>query len=113
MNLVVDQLNPQTVCLRLNGRLDLKGCGEIEQRFVALAATHGNNVIVDMAHLEFLASIGIRLLISSAKANARRGGHMVLAAPPAAVRSVLETAGIDTLIPLFADEAQALSSLSA
>jgi anti-anti-sigma factor len=112
MDIVVDQLNPQTRCIRLSGRLDMKGAGLIEQRFTTLTATHDNKVIVDMGGVDFLASIGMRLLLTCAKANALRGGQMVLANPQPLVKQALETAGIDDLIPIFADEAIALMAFS-
>ena len=111
MNLHVDELNPQTQCVRLMGRLDMQGSGEIDLRFTALTATDDKHVIVDLAGVDFIASIGMRLLLSCAKAKARRGGEMVLAAPQPMVRETLETAGIDSLIPIHADAASALAAL--
>lgn len=111
MDIAFDQLNPQTRRIRLSGRLDLKGTGLIDQRFTTLTATHDNNVIVDMSGVDFLASIGMRLLLSCAKANSLRGGQMVLSSPQLQVRQVLETAGMHDLIPIFADEASALREL--
>lgn len=113
MEIVVDELNPNTKRVRLAGRLDMKGTGEIDMRFTSLTATDGNNVIVDMQGVEFIASIGMRLLLSCAKAKAARGGRMMLAGTQPLVREALETAGIDSLIPLQADEAAALAALQA
>lgn len=111
MEIIVDELNPQTRCLRLNGRLDMKGTGDIEQRFTVLTATDSKDIVVDLSGVDFIASIGMRLLLSCAKAKSNRGGQLVLAMPQALVREALEMAGIDSLIPLHADEAGALSAL--
>ena len=111
MNIVVEQLNPQARCVSLNGRLDLKGSDEIAQRFTSLTATNSSQIIVDMSGVEFIASIGMRLLLSCAKAKSNRGGQMVLAGVQPLVREALETAGIDTLIPLYDDQAAALTAL--
>lgn len=111
MDIAFDQLNPQIRRIRLSGRLDLNGTGQIDQRFTTLTATHDNRVIVDMSGVDFVASIGMRLLLSCAKANALRGGQMVLSSPQPPVKQVLETAGIHDLIPIFANEAIALSAL--
>jgi anti-sigma B factor antagonist len=101
--------NPKRIGLR--GRLDLKGSGEIELRFTSLTATDASNVLVDMSEVDFIASIGMRLLLTCAKAKAARGGKLALFGLQPMVTDALETAGIDNLIPLYADEATALAGL--
>ncbi|MFA5082123.1 MAG: STAS domain-containing protein [Hydrogenophilaceae bacterium] len=113
MDIAFDELTPQSRRIRLNGRLDLKGTGEIESRFASLTSTDSNNVLVDMSGVDFLASIGMRLLLTCAKAKTRQGGKMVLISPKPMVWEALETAGLDSLIPIYADEATALAGLSA
>ncbi len=113
MEIIVDEVAPQTRCLKLNGRLDHKGSGEIEMRFTALTSTNSDPVAVDMAGVEFIASIGMRLLLTCAKAKAARGGRMALFDLQPMVREALESAGIDTLIPIYADQPAALAALRA
>lgn len=89
--------------ITLNGRLDIQGTQAIEQRFSFATTVRPEKIIVDLSRVTFLASIGIRMLVASARAQANRGGKLVLAAPAPLVREVLETAGIDQLIPLAPD----------
>ena len=65
--------------------------------------------MVDMSAVSFLASIGIRTLLMTAKAVSGRGGKMVILNPDDNVTNVLQMAGIDTLIPICRslEEAQA------
>ncbi|TCJ11803.1 anti-sigma factor antagonist [Parasulfuritortus cantonensis] len=111
MDIAFDELPGQTKRILLNGRLDLKGSGEVDLRFTSLTTTDGHNVVVDMSGVNFIASIGMRLLLSCAKAKASRGGKMALYGLQPMVKEALETAGIDNLIPLYADEASALANL--
>ena len=89
--------------IKLIGRLDIIGSGEIETTFAAHSASKKAKIIVDLSELDFLASIGIRLIISNAKAQIKRGGKIVLLNPNPSVNDVLKTAGIDLLIPLYHD----------
>lgn len=112
MNLVTEQLNETTLRIALEGRLDVAGTLAIDQRFTAVAATRDMGVIVDLAQVSFIASIGIRTIVSSAKALAHRGGRMALLAPQAMVRKVLETAGIDQVIPVCDDLGSAQAAVA-
>ena len=88
--------------IKIAGRLDIPGTGEIEGKFAALAATDKHPVIVDLTEVSFLASIGIRASITNAKAQLQRGGKMVLfVGDNAAVAKTLELTGIDALVPTF------------
>lgn len=113
MDIAVDELNPRTRGIRLNGRLDLKGSGEIDLRFTTLTSTDDSNVVVDMRGVDFIASIGMRLLLTCAKAKAARGGRMVLFGLQPMAHEAMATAGIDALIPMFANESAALAALDA
>ena len=99
------------VQLRLSGRLDLQGSQAIGESFATAATTSKGKIIVDLSAVTFLASVGIRLLLTSARAQANRGGKLVLAAPQPSVRKVLEAAGVDQLIGLAADVESARASL--
>jgi anti-anti-sigma factor len=103
MELSDERLEDGVLLIRLGGRFDLAGNAEIEHRFTALTATARAPIVVDLAEVSFLASIGMRTLIANAKAQARRGGRMVLLHPQPMVASAIETAGIDTLIPIYQD----------
>jgi anti-sigma B factor antagonist len=98
--------------IRLGGRLDMVGVGEIELRFTTLAASKPVAVLVDLSGVSFLASVGLRCIIHSAKALDMKGGRMaLLVGDNELVQSTLETVGIADIIPVFSDEAAALDSL--
>ena len=97
--------------IRLAGRLDVEGTQAIDLKFTALTATRRAAIVVDLSQVSFLASIGMRTLLSSAKALALKGGKMVLLSPQPMVASALSTAGIDTLIPIHHDLESACKAL--
>ena len=94
--------------IRLTGRLDITGIDEISTAFAGLSTSATRNIVVDLSGVTFLVSFGIRELITNAKVVKKRGGRMVIfVGNNKAVHKTLETTGIDTLIPTFADAAQA------
>jgi len=101
MEIDAEKLDGGVTRIRLAGRMDAQGTSQIDTRFTAHTVSDKGAVIVDLSAVEFLASIGIRTLILSAKALQGRGGKMALLEPTPAVRKVLEMAGVDALIPVF------------
>lgn len=103
MELNITNLDNGVKHAKLEGRMDLKGTNAIDMPFNAQINTAKAHVVIDMENVEFLASIGIRLLLSGARTLDKRGGKMVIFAPQKMVEEVLTTAGIDQLIPIYHD----------
>jgi len=101
MELQYSELDNNIRSIKLIGTLDIIGKGEIETKFVGYCAGDGVRVVVDLSEVDFLASIGIRLLVLTAKSVASRGGRMVLLNPIPEVHNVLEVSGIPAIIPIY------------
>lgn len=95
--------------LSLHGRLDLDGTEAIERKFSFSATTSSRPVVVDMSDVSFLASLGMRMFVTAAKALRNKGLALVLMAPSDVVRDSLEVAGLSQLLIIADDEATALS----
>jgi anti-anti-sigma factor len=98
--------------IALVGRLDIEGAQAIDRPFSFATTVQAARVVLDLSGVTFLASIGIRLLMTTARAQALRGGKVALAAPQPLVRKVLEMAGIDQLVPIVEDLEAARVALS-
>lgn len=84
------------------------GMEEIALKLTSLTAIKPLPVILDLRDVNFLASIGIRSIISSARALDQKGGRMViLVGDNSLVKATLESTGIDEVIPLFTSETEA------
>jgi anti-anti-sigma factor len=96
--------------IRLEGRLDTAGAEAVELRFSAL--TGGNPaVIINLSGVEFLTSLGIRLLLQGAKTVRSKHGKLVLLQPSERIQNVLKAAGIDALIPVYQDREAATAAV--
>lgn len=112
VSLTHEDLSEDLRTIRLGGRLDMIGVGEIELRFTTLAASRPVAVLVDLTNVSFLASVGLRCIIHSAKTLDLKGGRMaLLVGDKALVRGTLESVDIAAIIPVFSDEAAALDYL--
>ncbi len=113
MDIEVQQLGENLSCVRLSGRMDSAGVDKGDLRFSATVVSPGRNAIVDLSGVEFLASMGIRLLITSARALKLKGAQMVLFGPNEMVGTVLDHVAIDQIIPVVASQDQAIAQLAA
>jgi anti-anti-sigma factor len=85
--------------VKLAGRMDIAGASAVDMQFAVLAGAK-KKVVVDMAAVEFLASLGMRTLVVAAKSMSSKGGKLVLLDPQPNVEKVLTSSGVDTVIPI-------------
>ena len=108
MDMDISSLEGGITCIRLRGRLDAPGADVIGVRFSAAANRAPCRVVVDLSGVGFIASLGMRLLIASARNAKAKNGVMVLFGATAMVLDVLEQMAIDQIMPIVATETQAL-----
>src|SRR5262249_11795676 len=94
--------------IRLRGRLDTPGVDQVEAKLTASVVPGGKNTVVDLSQVSFVASMGLRMFIGIAKALKRHNARMVLFAPQSQVNEVFETVLMREILPIVADEAEAL-----
>ena len=113
MDMQLIELSDRAICIRLTGRLDASGAEQIDHRFMAAtaAAEEERHAIVDLSAVTFLASMGIRLLIASARGLNRKGAMLVLFGAADLVQDVIDLAALDQIMPVVANQAQALERI--
>lgn len=111
MKLQVSELDGGIRLIKLIGALDMTGTYSIEIEFVRQCDGDNIHVIVDLSKVNYLSSIGIPMLINTAKSVASRAGKLVLLNPQQNVSDVLDIVGIQQIIPIYMDLESAKASL--
>ena len=111
MRLQYNELDSNVRLIKLSGTLDLYGVSDVEIDFVSLCTGDNVCVLVDLSKVDYISSIGIPLLINSAKSLARQGGKMALLNPKKSVENVLELTGIPLIIPIYDNVQTAVTEL--
>jgi hypothetical protein len=96
MDMAVGPLAPGVAKIVLDGRLDIARANAIDLQFNAVAGSH-KAIVVDLAGVSFLASIGIRTLLLAAN-------------PGTEVERVLSVIGAAELMPIYRDTGAALAA---
>ncbi len=101
MRLHYSELESGIRLIKLNGALDIHGVNQVDVEFVRHCTGEHICVLVDLSKVNYISSIGIPLLVNSAKFVARQGGKMALLNPKKSVEDVLELTGIPLIIPIY------------
>lgn len=109
----ITPVGERLVKIALVGRLDTQGIDQLETRFTSAIVPGSNSAIVDLTQVDFLASMGIRMLISVARLVRTRGARMALYGATAPVGQVLEAVSLHKIIPVCTTEADALAAVTA
>jgi anti-anti-sigma factor len=112
MDMTVNETAEGVTHVVLGGRFDIAGAQAVDGRFAELAEK-AKILVVDLAKVSFLASLGVRTLMVSAKTMIRRGAHIAVAGANEGVEKVLRLTGFDELVGLYPDFDAAAAALTA
>ena len=101
----------EIITVGLKGRLDAATSKSVEERLLQLIDTGERQMIMDLAALDYISSVGLRVLILVAKRLKQVGGRVVVCALQEPVRQVFDIAGFTTLFTLYESRDQALVNL--
>jgi anti-anti-sigma factor len=90
----------QRVELRLVGELDVGTAAPLRHALRRAHEDGVDTVVVDLSALRFIDSTGLHELVVAQKRQQAHGGEIVLHAPTAQTRRVLEIVGLDRLFTI-------------
>lgn len=111
MPILVTELDGGATRIILSDRIDAAGAVDISMPMYYAGET-SNSVIIDLARVTFIASLGLRNIVALAKAVYKRRGKVVLLSPTPFVEEVLTTSGIIDLIPVYRTQAAAEAAVA-
>jgi anti-anti-sigma factor len=111
MAITIEDIEGGITKVMLSGRLDIAGVAAID---LPLSVVGGSRraVVMDLSGVEFMASLGLRSIIVSSKAIISKRGKVVLLSPQSVVEELLITSGINELIPIYHNEAEAIAAVA-
>jgi anti-anti-sigma factor len=93
--------------LAVSGELDLATVDRLQTAVEAAIASGAAEVWVDLSHVGFMDSTGVRLLLSARALLRARSKSLAVICPPGPVRRVLEVSGLDRSLAIHPDRAAA------
>jgi anti-sigma B factor antagonist len=111
MEMQINEVGGNVTQIVLIGRLDTPGVGRIETRFLAAVVPPGKPVVVDLSKVDFIASLGVRMLLSAARSLKQKEVKLALYAPQHLVSSVFDGVSLSHVVPICPDADDALAAV--
>ena len=112
MTLVITDVSGVTKA-ELKGRLDTANVNDIELKFSAGVMPKAQPTVIDLTDVTFIASLGIRMLLTAARGLSRKGAKLAMFGANPAVMEIFETTALSDIIPILPNEAEAIAAVSA
>ena len=100
-----------TAVLGVAGRVDHRSAGELDAALAAAMQTPGP-VLLDFGGVEYISSVGLRVLMVAAREMRARGAGFAIAGLRPVVAEIFSISRFDKVLPVHADVAAALAALS-
>ena len=86
--------------VRVSGRLDTTTVEAFDAQMLGITSVDGARLALDLAHVSYVSSAGLRSLLMILKQLKAHGGRLVLAALHPRVKDILEIAGFTTMFTI-------------
>ena len=95
--------------VQLQGRLDMSHADALGQQLTPLFERPGHRIVLSLAELTSITSIGLRLILQLAKQSQAVQGTVLLCELQGHVLEVFETSGFIDILPICLSRSEALS----
>jgi anti-sigma B factor antagonist len=97
--------------LTVSGRIDATTAEDLKRTLDSLIDGNFATILIDLAGVEYISSVGLRILLAALKKVRPKQGDVKLAALQPFVGEVFEIAGFTKLFTIYPNEADALSQM--
>ena len=109
----VNDLDEGTTSIRPGVRLDALGVSRVESMMLAAVTCARPRILVDLAGVDFIASMGIHMLVSVARTAQTHGAYVALFGAQPMVARVFEQTALGRVMTIVADRDAAFKATSA
>ncbi len=108
---ITEEKRGEVKIVGLRGRLDATSTPGVEQKLLNLIDQGERRLVLDFSELSYISSIGLRVLIDTAKSLQKTKGRLALAALNNHIREIFKIAGFTSIFAIYPtrDEAAAFA----
>jgi anti-anti-sigma factor len=106
-----EERKADAVVLALSGKLDATSAKTFEDRILGVINSGTQRLVVDLSHLEYVSSSGLRVFLLAAKRLRDTDGKMVLCGLQDHIRQVFDLAGFSSILSICSSRDGAVKAL--
>jgi stage II sporulation protein AA (anti-sigma F factor antagonist) len=111
MELKKEVLNDGFLSISVTGRVDAVTAPQLEKEVASALASPNARCVLDLTHVDYMSSAGLRVLMMGAKAAAGVKGAFAVCSVQESVRSVLAMVGFLPLIEIHENHGAAVEAI--
>lgn len=101
LSLQIDPTQDRRQRITLSGRLDTHTYQSLDEALAPLLATQITTLVLDLSHLDYISSAGIRSIFKARKVLATRDGRVLVVNPQPQIRKVFDVVKAVPLNEIF------------
>ena len=99
-----------TYVIVISGRMDTINSRNIEPKLDAMIEEFKPKVVIDLSAVDYVSSVGLRVLLSALKKQMKNQGILRIASLQPFVREVFEVTQFDKIFPIYPTREEAIKS---
>lgn len=111
MEISAREVNGVTV-FNMSGRLDANTVEDVEGKITAAIDDGATKLILNMEGMDYISSVGLRVLVMAAKRISQTQGGLALCTIQDQVKEIFDLAGFSAFLKMFDDEESAVASFN-
>ena len=112
---LASQRYADVVVVSVTGRIDHRSAEDFERGlapYLERCAAGDSAVVLDLAGVDYMSSVGLRVLMLASRHARRQDGHLVVCSLGGTLAEIFAISRFDKLFPLYDDADAALAALS-
>lgn len=95
--------------IEISGRMDTISSEEVEAKLDSLIENNEAKVIIDLAAVDYISSVGLRVLLAALKRQKERQGSIKLVSLQPFVKDIFKMTGFDKIFSIYSTQEEALN----
>jgi anti-anti-sigma factor len=96
--------------IEISGRVDNLSSKDLEAKLDDVIKKNNNKIIIDLAAVEYISSVGLRVLLVALKKQKERDGSIQLVSLQPFVRDIFKITGFDRIFSISSSQEDAVSN---
>src|SRR5260370_9740555 len=108
---IIEARSGEVLTLAFRGRLDAATHRQAEEHILKRIDEGGRKLVIDLAGLDYISSVGLRVLMLAAKRTKAASGSIVVCSLQPGIKDVFAIAGFSAIFQVFETHAEAVEYL--